>query len=49
MLDFMTCLMYIAEALALDPNYMKAIAFREKIFEDHSTLKEDFETFHPEL
>uniref|UniRef100_A0A1B6DLG9 Uncharacterized protein n=1 Tax=Clastoptera arizonana TaxID=38151 RepID=A0A1B6DLG9_9HEMI len=42
------CLYYISTALERDPGYGRGLAFRERIFKNHPTLKEHYNMFYPE-
>ncbi|XP_003701167.1 calcineurin-binding protein cabin-1 [Megachile rotundata] len=44
--DYMNCLLYISMALERDPNYVKGLAFRDKIFKDIPCLKECYKFYN---
>nr|XP_034185241.1 calcineurin-binding protein cabin-1-like isoform X1 [Osmia lignaria]XP_034185242.1 calcineurin-binding protein cabin-1-like isoform X1 [Osmia lignaria]XP_034185243.1 calcineurin-binding protein cabin-1-like isoform X1 [Osmia lignaria] len=44
--DYMNCLLYISMALERDPNYVKGLAFREKIFKDIPCLEECYKLYN---
>ncbi|XP_033185643.2 calcineurin-binding protein cabin-1 [Bombus vancouverensis nearcticus] len=44
--DYMNCLLYISMALERDPNYVKGLAFRDKIFKDIPCLEECYKLYN---
>lgn len=44
--DFMNCLLYISVALERDPNYVKGLAFRDKIFKDIPCMEECYKLYN---
>ncbi|KOX69063.1 Calcineurin-binding protein cabin-1 [Melipona quadrifasciata] len=44
--DYMNCLLYISMALERDPNYVKGLAFRNKIFKDIPCLEECYKLYN---
>lgn len=44
--DYMNCLLYISVALERDPNYVKGLAFRDKIFKDIPSMEECYKLYN---
>lgn len=44
--DYMNCLLYISVALEKDPNYVKGLAFRDRIFKDIPCLEECYKLYN---
>ncbi|CAK9826767.1 Calcineurin-binding protein cabin-1, partial [Anthophora retusa] len=44
--DYMNCLLYISMALERDPNYVKGLAFRDRIFKDIPCLEECYKFYN---
>ncbi|KAK2589327.1 hypothetical protein KPH14_007875 [Odynerus spinipes] len=44
--DYMNCLLYISVALERDPNYIKGLAFRDKIFKAIPCLQECYKLYN---
>ncbi|XP_076277405.1 calcineurin-binding protein cabin-1 isoform X2 [Lasioglossum baleicum] len=44
--DYMNCLLYISMALERDSNYVKGLAFRDRIFKDIPCLKECYKLYN---
>ncbi|XP_046833228.1 uncharacterized protein LOC124430542 isoform X2 [Vespa crabro] len=44
--DYMNCLLYISVALERDPNYIKGLAFRDKIFKAIPCLEECYKLYN---
>lgn len=44
--DYMNCLLYISMALEKDPNYVKGLAFRDKIFKDIPCMEECYKLYN---
>lgn len=44
--DYMNCLLYISVALEKDPNYIKGLAFRDRIFKDIPCLEECYKLYN---
>lgn len=44
--DYMNCLLYISMALEMDPNYVKGLAFRDKIFKDIPHMEECYKLYN---
>ncbi|KAG8228157.1 hypothetical protein J437_LFUL002811, partial [Ladona fulva] len=45
--DYIGCLHYIARGLKADPDFLKGIAFREKIINEQPTIVRDYNLFFP--
>ena len=46
--DYMATLLYISQALKLDPDYLKGIVLKERIVREHPVWVKDFRMFYPE-
>lgn len=44
--DYMNCLLYISVALEMDPNYVKGLAFRDRIFKDIPCMEECYKLYN---
>lgn len=44
--DYMNCLLYISVALERDPNYVKGLAFRDRIFKDIPCMEECYKLYN---
>ncbi|XP_029179074.1 calcineurin-binding protein cabin-1-like [Nylanderia fulva] len=44
--DYMNCLLYISVALEMDPNYVKGLAFRDRIFKDIPCMEECYKFYN---
>jgi len=44
--DYMNCLIYISVALERDPNYVKGLAFRDRIFKDIPCMEECYKLYN---